>query len=349
MPVWMPKKLSNRPVKKPAANRKKRKLLFASIGFMLLVAGAAAACYRLHGASSCASVEQYDYLRGQCVITCDSDQQCEALSRQAEAELNVTFGQSNTKEAAQKPAPTALVPEGTLYTTQSTGSETNGAVYTVVDGSLQPAPSGAHQKLWQLVVALMGSDVIKTRLLSFEVFDDVNNDTGAAVWRSDDPAKWHMNINQAFTNEGKKDLIRTIVHEYGHIITLSNDQVVSVDGACPRLELSEGCGKDGSYINSYYNTFWRAYGFEATQAGALPADEAAKLYAAKPESFVSEYASSNITEDIAESFADFVTKAKPATNGASDQKVRFFYNYPELVVLRGHIRAAAANAVRTPK
>jgi hypothetical protein len=297
---------------------------------------------RLQTAASCSSVEKYDTLKNQCYFECDNDQQCQKLSKQVDANLNQNFAQSQSKTAAKKPNPVQTLSIGSLYTSATTGSETKGIVYTVAVVGLQPSPTIAHNNLWQLVNKLIGSDVAQRRLLSFEVFDDANNDTAAAVWRSENPAKWHMSVNQAFASQDKKDLIRTVVHEYGHILTLSDNQFSDVHGACPRLQLSEGCADGSSYINSYYDLFWKKYNLTAGQAGELSQLDAANLYASEPQAFVSEYASTNITEDVAESFADFVVKAKSTGSAVKDQKTQFFYDYPKLVALRERMRATAA-------
>ena len=50
--------------------------------------------------------------------------------------------------------------------------------------------------------------------------------------------------------------------------------------------------------------------------------------------FVTEYAASSPSEGLAESFMDFIFVPKPSSAMLSDQKIRFFYNYPEMVELR---------------
>lgn len=301
---------------------------------------------RYQNQSDCTSVESYDFIRDECYFDCSDDTECNKLTKQRDAELDAAFSQSKSKLAEAKPESGQVLntTNGALYNRQTTGSETSGAIYTVTPSGLKPAPQKEHKDLWELTNRLIGKDTIKNQLLSFEVFDDNKNDTGASVWRSNDPYKWHMSINQAYA-DNKRDLIRTIVHEYGHILTLSGNQVETIEGACPRLQLSEGCGRTASYINSFDQRFWKNYGFESSQAGELSEQDAADLYANEPESFVSEYASTNITEDVAESFADFVLKTKPNSNIVKEQKVKFFYSYPELVSLRDNIRAAAAKEI----
>jgi hypothetical protein len=58
---------------------------------------------------------------------------------------------------------------------------------------------------------------------------------------------------------------------------------------------------------------------------------------------VTEYAASNPDEDFAESFTVFVLKEKPTKPTVNfihkDQKILFFYDFPELVEMRDFIRS----------
>ena len=62
-----------------------------------------------------------------------------------------------------------------------------------------------------------------------------------------------------------------------------------------------------------------------------------KFYAEYPDQFISEYAATNPVEDIAESWTEFVMRPKPIGTSIADKKVLFFYEYPELVQIRGEI------------
>jgi len=324
----------------------KRTVLFAIIiAFVVVGSLATILLVRMQGAQNCTSVERYDLLTDECYFECDTDQECAALSQQVNDELNQSFAQTQTKTAASKPLSSQALEQGSLYDAQSTGSETGGNIYTVTPEGLVPRPTQQDEAIWALTVKLIGTKVASERLLSFEIFDDTNSDTAAAVWRSDNPAKWHMSVNAALGPEGRKDLMRTIVHEYAHILTLSDNQVGEVRGSCPRLEMSEGCANDSSYIQRFYDRFWKAYGLTQNESGELSEPAAARLLESRPDSFVSDYASTNIAEDIAESFTEFVFSAKPTGSNEKDQKVRFFYDYPELILLREQIRAAAASVV----
>lgn len=62
----------------------------------------------------------------------------------------------------------------------------------------------------------------------------------------------------------------------------------------------------------------------------------------KDQTFVSEYAATNLTEDMAESFASFVLQSKPSGTKTVDKKIAFYYEYPALVRERERIRTALA-------
>ena len=50
-----------------------------------------------------------------------------------------------------------------------------------------------------------------------------------------------------------------------------------------------------------------------------------------------DYAVTDISEDIAETWAFFVLSPRPQGDTMADQKLLFFYQYPELVQVRQHI------------
>jgi hypothetical protein len=70
----------------------------------------------------------------------------------------------------------------------------------------------------------------------------------------------------------------------------------------------------------------------------LSDEEFERVYEEHASDFVSDYASSNIVEDMAESFAQFVVGEKKTGTTIADQKVNFFYGFEELTKLRTTIR-----------
>ena len=54
---------------------------------------------------------------------------------------------------------------------------------------------------------------------------------------------------------------------------------------------------------------------------------------------MTDYAATNPDEDFAESYMLFVLKEKPTKSTVADQKILFFYDFPELVEMRDVIRS----------
>ena len=64
-----------------------------------------------------------------------------------------------------------------------------------------------------------------------------------------------------------------------------------------------------------------------------------ETYTKYPDRFHSDYAATNPGEDVAEVFSHFVMLNDiPAGKTIADQKIKLFYKYPELVILRDKIR-----------
>lgn len=332
--------------------------LIVLAGVIMLAGGGLVLAYGMTrlSRSDCTKYEQYDSLRGECYFECDSDEQCEEIAKKVEAELDAFFKDSQSKISTTKPAPqksettTATATqqqeeskstqsmESTsslkAYTLEDTGSDTGGSVYTVTGSqTLSPTPSSEDQKLWDLFLKVASKQIVAERLETFEVFNDENNDSAASVWESSTPGKWHMNVNAAFASD-RKDMIHTMVHEYGHILTLNSSQVEKTEGACPSIVVPEGCVKSGTILDVFYEKFWQQYGSEA---GGRTDDPVAEY---NEDEFVTEYASTNMIEDLAESFAFFVLRPAPNGSTIKDQKIQLLYNNSEMVATRNRIRAS---------
>lgn len=133
------------------------------------------------------------------------------------------------------------------------------------------------------------------------------------------------------------DFAYTVIHEYGHTLTLNGDQLAAGgdESSCANFHTGEGCSNSNSYINTIYEIGWKDI-YQEFQNGN---EDPYAMYDKYPDRFVTEYAATNPGEDVAEVFTVFVTQDNmPAGNTIADQKVRALYNYPELVSLRDEIR-----------
>lgn len=233
-----------------------------------------------------------------------------------------------------------------------------------VDGSNFPAwlkpfqqDHESQQKVWDYFAALIPSDQRKY-LTEFHVFSDGEDNTLAMVTQTEtDMNAWALEVD-IFDAANAQDLTDTLIHEYGHLLSLNPSQVIPskrifdnpdnydiYDGeayVCENYFPGEGCSLPDSYINQFYERFWTKIEPEWIAIDEIESDydyEAAldRFFKKYQDQFVSDYAVTDISEDFAESFSVFILEPKPTGDSIADQKVLFFYEYPELVQLRTQI------------
>ena len=299
--------------------------------------------------SDCTEAERFDVLTGSCYYNCTSSQDCADKAKAVDDQLNSFFEGAQTKVTKQSDTHAAPLPPSTndgtkLLTKAFTGSETDGTIYAVTKKlTLVPTPTSSDKELWDLFSRVVGQADLLRYIQSFEVFNDPDNDSAASVWQSQTLGKWHVNVNGSFKDD-KKDIVHTMVHEYGHIVSLNSTQIKGdSDGACPYLRLGEGCANQGSYINAFYDKYWSKYGANAPANEGQDTNEVSAFYNQRQLAFVSEYAATNYGEDWAESWATFVTTGKPSGALKKDKKVLFFYGYAPLQSTRDRIRVQIAS------
>lgn len=170
-----------------------------------------------------------------------------------------------------------------------------------------------------------------TYIETYEVFNDPNDDTLAFVDDEDGNGQWRIGINLAgYTSSTEAENKTTIIHELGHIISLNTSQVNPEVENCPNLKLEEGCANATAAINAFWDRYWNGV--------SNPEFDENK--------FVTEYATTDVTEDFAETFAFFVLgKESSLGDTIKDQKIRLFYSFPELVAIREEMREALSQGV----
>lgn len=205
-------------------------------------------------------------------------------------------------------------------------------------------PDDEAEKLWSLFSGVAGDRAHDIQ--GFVVYDAPESDTMAAVWPADDLTTWNAQVNTAWASD-EQELDQTLVHEFGHILTLSTGQLDEFAEECPTLQLSYGCAEDGSYVLGFYDDFWADYGADAPTEEGASDDEIAAFFRDNGsfETFVSEYAATSVVEDVAESWAEYVLAENPGYTAEDDSgeqvwshKLRYFEQFPELVAERDRIR-----------
>jgi hypothetical protein len=216
-------------------------------------------------------------------------------------------------------------------------------VYTVLDdGSLDPDPEMRAAEAWDLFTRVATIDFAAEVMTQYRVGDAPESDTLAYVYQERNPAYWVLAANLA-TSDDTEQLIATLIHEYAHILTLGTDEVDPRVLACDTLELDEGCANEDSLLARFDVQFWSAYGDDAPDVANTDADVAWDFYVEHEDDFVTDYAATNVVEDIAESFMTFVLEDEPDAGSVIADKLAFFWAYPELTAIRERIRTEFAD------
>ena len=201
-----------------------------------------------------------------------------------------------------------------------------------------------HQDLWTMVKKVVPPNY-RSYMGEFLIFNGEDSGTAGFVFElNEDLSKWQMGIAINFADD-RQELMYTIIHEFGHILTLNNTQLnadVSSED-CATYFTGEGCAKSRSYINELHKNYWADIWDEFQAIGDNSSAHEA-FYDKYNERFVTNYAATNPGEDIAEVFATFVTRNdKPSGATIAEKKLLLMYSRNELNDLRNYIRSGTTN------
>jgi hypothetical protein len=211
-----------------------------------------------------------------------------------------------------------------------------------------------QRNIWRMFTAYIPSEY-REEISYYVIFTDGPSERLAAVGLSDnDPQKWVLDVDIVDAKEAK-DLTYTLIHEFGHLLTLNATQItpdmdvfdhpddkgvyLRAANACPNYFTDEGCSESESYINLFFQHFWPGIYDEWKKIDGIKNEEQhyARLdqfYDTYQDQFVTDYAVTSPEEDIAESFTHFIFSPEPSGNSIAEQKIKFFYGFPEIVTLR---------------
>ena len=212
--------------------------------------------------------------------------------------------------------------------------------------------TAAQQRVWDYFTSLIPAAQRKW-ITNYVIFTDGSYNTLAWVGLVEygDNSRWELGVD-VLDSSDPIYLTGTIVHEVGHLITLNSDQIIQSEDfiyspyqnadVCPTFISTEGCSTPESYINGFYQKFWTEIYDDWMEIvyKASPSNDdelravVAEFYGNHPDDFAREYAATNIKEDLAVSFEHFILDPKPDGNSVVEQKILFFYDFPELVAMR---------------
>ncbi|MBK9928040.1 MAG: hypothetical protein IPP66_22445 [Anaerolineales bacterium] len=261
--------------------------------------------------------------------------------------------------AAQEGSDTEAQDEQYIVTYTVDGDQISDPQYESVSSDLQDEQedTASQEFVWSYFTSLIPEEQ-RGFITEYDVTTDgVDNTLAAVTQTQNDPNNWALEVD-ILDIKDTRNLTFTLIHEFGHLLTLNPDQVPpsievfnnpddesvleSEVAACPQYFPGEGCSTSSSYINAFYNRFWPDI-HDEWSAISDETDEEARyelldnFYSSYQDQFVTSYAVTTPEEDIAESWTYFVLTSKPQGDTIADQKVLFFYEYPELVELRGTI------------
>ena len=215
----------------------------------------------------------------------------------------------------------------------------------------------AQKSIWNYFTSIIPPEQ-RDLIAEYSIITDGKENILAAVSQTyNDPSLWALEVDIADSDD-YYNLTFTLIHEFGHLLTLNPSQVPpSIEvfnnpdddviyqnavASCPDYFSGEGCSNPASYINAFYQRFWPEIHDEWQQIDSIENEDVYyeklnEFYDQYEDQFVTDYAVTNPGEDIAESWSFFVLSPKPEGNSIADQKVLFFYDYPELVDLRQKI------------
>ena len=239
------------------------------------------------------------------------------------------------------------------------GDEISHQFYNAVPESLRDEQDDreTHRELWNYFTRLI--PITERRFVSeFSIATDGSGHVLAAVGQNDDdPQTWVLEVD-ILDSSDKYALTFTLIHEFAHLLTLNSSQVPPDLGifdnpyndeiyqrelaACPNYFHGEGCSNSNSYINQFFDRFWLDLFAEWREIDSEEDEDTYyslldEFYDTYQDQFLTDYAPTSPAEDIAESFAFFILSPKPELNSIANEKILFFYEFPELVELRRQI------------
>jgi len=210
------------------------------------------------------------------------------------------------------------------------------------------------KEVWTLFQKVSQPERVKKSLGWFATFSDPKSPTLAYVKRIHKGERgWALAVNMNGVDLSDEIALRgmvlTLLHEYGHLITLNDGQIRGHSLNKKTCDKSSGsthikinkklqfCPNKNSYLDEFTKTYWDPADIEQAVKYYLN-NKTDVFYSKNKTDFIDEYAASTPTEDIAESFTGFVLGTKPEMGTIAAEKVDFFYDYPELVDFRKDVR-----------
>ncbi|WP_026593818.1 hypothetical protein [Bacillus sp. UNC437CL72CviS29] len=214
-----------------------------------------------------------------------------------------------------------------------------------------------HDTLWEMYRTLIPAKY-RESIKEFDIVTDGYDGVVAHVAPSmENQKEWVLSLDTLDSGINIDEVMKTLIHETAHVLTLNDTQIPvdkkyikafeedkdisSYKDKCENLFLQEGCTKENSYINKFYESFWKQIENEWKEKEIETNLEAQiQFFKDKQDQFVSEYSTTNVAEDIADTFTAFILQDSKKVKEGTEmkyKKIAFFYQFPELVKMRTEV------------
>jgi len=226
---------------------------------------------------------------------------------------------------------------------QVDGDTISGPIYHTAPDDLESykQDAAAHQAIWELFTTIIPAEQ-RQMVDEYIIFTDGTHDLLAAVEQEEyKPDKWSLEVD-IIDAKDRKALAATLLHEFAHLVTLNINQSEPDSYVCAVDYVNPGCGQPNSYVDLFYRRFWVDIFDEWSAINAIQNDDERdqkleEFYFDHQSQFLTEYATTDTSEDIAESWAYFILVPPPTGDTTASKKIMFFYEFPELAQLRDQI------------
>lgn len=181
------------------------------------------------------------------------------------------------------------------------------------------------KKMFDLFSDVLGAENVTKYFKEWRVFQNSQRDLGAFVELISGTNKWIVGVNrEGFSTTDtriKKSFANLFVHEYSHVLFFEMED----------------------FEKSFQDIFWTEADLRhedtVSQTSSLSRFDVLSSYYEKNQSrFVSDYATINPQEDMAETFVYFVKEGRPSGDSVRDRKILAFYQNQTLVEARIQLR-----------
>lgn len=201
-----------------------------------------------------------------------------------------------------------------------------------VKGDLPADNEGEFIDLWHTLTRVFPEQYLDA-IHTYRLFSDGEGNTAAFVSIERDGTTLGIDVRD---NLDKPSKYRNLIHEFGHLYSLPIDDFTN---DCDTTDLN--CLKENTILDDFRNRFWSQYDEQWHENSGKSQAQIEGFYNNNVTAFYTPYQATNVKEDYAITFMQFITYKIPSNSSQlRDVKVQSMYENDDLVVMRVNILEA---------